>query len=37
MDPTFGAGSAKLAADGTFTGEIRFHGSDESTFTAPRW
>jgi hypothetical protein len=37
MDPAFGAGSAKLAPDGSLTGEIRFHGGDESTFKARRW
>jgi hypothetical protein len=37
MDPAFGAGSAKLAPDGSLTGEIRFHRGDESTFKARRW
>ncbi len=37
MDPASGAGSAKLAPDGSLTGEIRFHGGDESTFKARRW
>jgi hypothetical protein len=36
-DPAFGAGSAKLAPDGSLTGEIRFHRGDESTFKARRW
>jgi hypothetical protein len=37
MDPAFGAGSAKLAPDGTLTGEIRFHRGDEATFKASQW
>ncbi len=37
MDPAFGAGSARLAPDGSLTGEIRFHRGDESTFKARRW
>ena len=37
MDPASGAGSAKLAPDGSLTGEIRFHHGDESTFKARRW
>ena len=37
MDPASGAGSAELAPDGSPTGEIRFHGGDESTFKARRW
>ena len=37
MDPTFGAGSAKLAPDGSLTGAIRFHRGDESTFKARQW
>ncbi|MDP9473015.1 MAG: hypothetical protein M3Q71_20515 [Chloroflexota bacterium] len=37
MDPAFGAGSAKLAPDGSLTGEIRFRRGDESTFKARRW
>jgi hypothetical protein len=36
MDPAFGAGSAKLAPDGSLTGEIRFHRGDRSTFKARR-
>ncbi len=36
-DPAFGAGSAELPPDGSLTGEIRFHGGDESTFKACRW
>ncbi len=36
MDPAFGAGSARLAPDGSLTGEIRFHRGDESTFKARR-
>jgi hypothetical protein len=34
MDPAFGAGSAKLATDGSLTSEIRFHRGDEPTFKA---
>ncbi len=37
MDLAFGAGSAKLALDGSLTGEIRFHGGNEATFEARRW
>ncbi len=37
MDPASGAGSAKLAPDGSLAGEIRFHRGDESTFQARRW
>jgi hypothetical protein len=37
MDPAFGAGSARLAPDGSLTGEIRFHRGDESTLKARRW
>ena len=37
MDPTSGAGSAKLAPNGSLTGEIRFHHGDQSTFKARRW
>jgi len=36
MDPTFGAGSARLDPDGSLTGEIRFHCGDESN-KARRW
>ncbi len=37
MDQTCGDGDAELEADGTLTGEIRFHRGDESAFTARRW
>lgn len=37
MDPACGNGDAQLEADGTLTGEIRFHHGDESSFTARRW
>ena len=37
MDPASGAGSAKLAPDGSLTGEIRFHRGDESAFKARQW
>ena len=37
MHPTSGAGSAKLAPNGSLTGEIRFHHGDQSTFKARRW
>lgn len=37
MDQTCGDGDAQLEADGTITGEIRFHRGDESAFTAHRW
>jgi hypothetical protein len=37
MDQACGDGDAQLEADGTLTGEIRFHRGDESAFTAHRW
>ncbi len=37
MDPVCGAGDAELDERGWLTGEIRFHGGDESTFKARRW
>jgi hypothetical protein len=37
MDHASGDGDAQLEADGTLTGEIRFHRGDESAFTAHRW
>ncbi len=37
MDHASGDGEAQLDADGTITGQIRFHRSDESAFTARRW
>jgi hypothetical protein len=37
MDHACGDGDAQLEADSTLTGEIRFHRSDESAFTARRW
>lgn len=37
MDHACGDGDAQLEADGTITGEIRFHRGDESAFTARRW
>ena len=36
MDHACGDGDAELEADGTITGEIRFHNGDESSFTARR-
>jgi hypothetical protein len=36
MDHACGDGDAQLQADGTLTGEIRFHRGDESAFTAHR-
>ncbi len=37
MDEARGSGWAELQHDGSLTGEIRFHGGDEITFTARRW
>ncbi len=37
MDHACGDGDAQLEADGTLTGEIRFHRGDESAFAARRW
>ena len=37
MDPTSDAGSAKLAPNGSLTGEIRFQNGDDSTFVARSW
>ena len=37
MDHASGDGDAQLEANGTLTGEIRFHRGDESAFTAKRW
>jgi hypothetical protein len=37
MDHASGDGDAQLEADGTLTGEIRFHRGDEAAFTALRW
>jgi hypothetical protein len=37
MDHASGDGDAQLDADGTLTGEIRFHRGDEPAFTAHRW
>ena len=37
MDQACGSGWAELQDDGSLTGEIRFHGGDEITFTARRW
>lgn len=37
MDRACGDGDAELKADGTLSGEIRFHRGDESAFTAHRW
>ena len=36
MDPASGAGDAELDEDGLLTGEIRFHGGDDSSFKARR-
>lgn len=37
MDHACGDGDAQLKANGTLTGEIRFHRGDESAFTGQRW
>jgi hypothetical protein len=37
MDHASGDGDAQLEADGTLTGEVRFHRGDEAAFTALRW
>ena len=37
MDPVCGDGDAELDESGLLTGEIRFHGGDQSTFKARRW
>lgn len=36
-DEASGDGEAKLQADGTLKGTIRFHLGDESSFSARRW
>lgn len=37
MDEARGSGWAELQPDGSLSGEIRFHGGDEVSFTARRW
>lgn len=37
MDPVHGDGDAELQADGTLTGEVRYHQDAESTFKARHW
>ena len=37
MDEVCGDGDAELDESELLTGEIRFHGGDQSTFKARRW
>ena len=37
MEPASGDGSAELRPDGSLTGEIRFNGGNEASFTARPW